>query len=110
MARPVPAEGKPGGTPGAAATNDCTTSTRWETRIVKIAVRPKGHANQPPEGRQPRPGRFPNKGERVTITCSYGAGGAAWFMVQGGGRKWWVTGDTALLDVIRMALAGRSGV
>lgn len=97
-------DGKPAGTAGAAASNECTTSTRWEWRRVKIAVPAEGQARRPPEGRQPALGRFPRKGERVTLTASYGAGGAAWFRIQARGRSWWITGDAALLDVVRRVL------
>lgn len=98
-------EGKAGGTPAAADTNECTTSTRWETRIVKIAVRPEGQERQRPEGPRPALGRFPRKGERVSLQVTYGAGGSAWCKVTARGRSWWATGDMALLDVLRRILA-----
>lgn len=78
--------------------------------MVKIARRPEGQANQPPEGRRPRMARWPSKGERVTLTATYGAGGSCWFRVQGRGRSFWVTGDQALLDVVRTVIGEVSHV
>lgn len=97
-------DGKPGGTPGAAASNECTQSTRWVWRMRKIALPPEGQEAQRPEGPRPKMGGFPRKGQRVSLQITYGAGASAWCKVSARGRTWWVTGDEALLDVLRRVI------
>lgn len=82
--------------------NECSSSTTWEWRHVKIERPPEA---QHRAGRRPSLSPWPSR-KRLHVEVKYRGGAQAWVEVRARGEVWRVTGDTAIYDVLISIMGG----
>jgi len=90
--------------------NECTPSTTWEYRKVKISRRLQGSAAERPKGSSggKRPHVDPKTPHSIRIT--YRGGAEAWWKIEYQGEVFVAPGHMAIHDVFMYFLDGNRGV
>lgn len=92
------------------ATNECTPSTTWEYRKVKISRRLQGSAGASAGGRPPKRLARRDPHERLSIVVKYRGGAEAWWLVEARGERYTFPGHLAMHDVLMFISDGNLGV
>lgn len=90
--------------------NECTPSTTWAYRKVKISRRPQGSATRRPKGSSR--GRLSRRDpkERLSIVVKYSGGAEAWWVIEARGERYLAPGHMCIHDVMTFINDGNPGV
>lgn len=80
--------------------NDCSPSTTWAWRKVKIAPAPKAPREQRPKGPSKPLASVWNGRETLTISVRYRGGAECWYELKSRGQTVRIPGHVALHDVM----------
>jgi hypothetical protein len=80
--------------------NDCSVSTTWDWRPVKISQRPKGPGNGPPQASSLRRLTPWPRRHRISLTIVSRGGSESWYEIRTRGVVLRVPGHRALEDVM----------
>jgi len=86
-------------------TNECTPSTRWEWKRVKMRPSPEGPQGQRSQSTSKALSRR-SKRESLTITVKNRGGPEDWWEIRARGRVWRRPGYTALSDLLGQVYDG----